>query len=367
MEPPPVDRAPDRSRTVLYAVGVLAIAIGTLLAAPPVGTWFLARMFAASVHPTQLPSMVAGYLAVGLGIWAIAVARPMGRSPDRSRSPARRAAPWIAATLLYVAAPVALASWLGVWGDARPLAYLDQYPEAQLAYPGATLAATERHTAHNWFDGATPASISTTFETDDDVGDVLAWYDDALQARGWTRRIQPGYVTREANWTKDYLRFDVGFPPASVGDRTRVEAEMQALDLLEDLSSLRRLEADPVLELLVPGSTPRTTVGDQGRKTGKNEVWPAALTRAHDTPWTPDEVVGFYERELPPRGWAPAAPAWPGAPTWSKDGTTFVLSFGTHDGAGRTYQVRLEEILPPDAPTMPPPWDRSPSGITLGF
>ena len=91
-------------------------------------------------------------------------------------------------------------------------------------------------------------------------------------------------------------------------------------------------------------------------------MWPAALTRAHDTTWTPDEVVGFYERELPPRGWAPAAPAWPGAPTWSKDGTTFVLSFGTHDPAGRTYQIRLEEILPPDAPTMAPPWDRSPIG-----
>ena len=219
-----------------------------------------------------MPPIVVGYLAIGLGIWAIALARRIGRRPDLDLNPsARRAAPWIAAILLYVAAPVALASWLGVWGDARPLVYLDQYPETQLAYPGATLATTERRTANNWFDGATPASISTTFETDDGVGDVLAWYDGALQSRGWTRRIQPGYITREANWTKDYLRFDVDFPPASVGDRTRVEAEMQALDLLEDLPSLRRLEADPVLELVGPQGRRRgSTVGDQGRKTGKD-------------------------------------------------------------------------------------------------
>ena len=95
------------------------------------------------------------------------------------------------------------------WTRAR----LARYPEAHLAYPGATLVGETGGEGGHSIDGPFPASAGGVYGTADDRAAVEAFYARALTTRGWLS-VPTGSGSTEvaaATWRQGAVTFRLGF------------------------------------------------------------------------------------------------------------------------------------------------------------
>lgn len=118
---------------------------------------------------------------------------------------------------LTLAAALALALATAGCGsqDSRPLANLQAMPEAQLSFPGATSLGDLNFDQTTSIEGQQPAETGHEFGANASAGDITAFYNQELAARGWRpTNLYAGPATTESGalaWQKGQVVMRLSF------------------------------------------------------------------------------------------------------------------------------------------------------------
>jgi hypothetical protein len=104
-----------------------------------------------------------------------------------------------------------------LWPNYDAIGPLKQMPEATLYYPGAKVVQEVANPRTYGPDGQQGASYGHNLAVNATPDAVIAWYDQQLTARGWTRDKPPilgGYQLTAALWRKPGVYIEVGIESA---------------------------------------------------------------------------------------------------------------------------------------------------------